>query len=72
MEILVKAGADLNKTGEDENTPLHYAAMLGHVAAVKRLVTLGAKCSRDHYGNTPSMLATNSQDLRHYLESHGF
>ena len=43
-------GADINKQGEDSNTPLHYAAMLGHLAATQCLVALGAANARDMYG----------------------
>jgi ankyrin repeat protein len=72
IRLLVGAGADIDKAGEDRNSPLHYAAMLGKFDAVKCLVELGAKCSQDRYGNTPSKLATEHTDVSKYLLQHGF
>jgi ankyrin repeat protein len=72
IRILVAAGAAVNKPGEDQNTPLHYAAMMGHLDAAAALVQLGARCTNDQYGNTPSMLATEHPDVQRYLAEHGF
>lgn len=72
IDILVSAGADVNKTGEDDNTPLHYAAMLGNFDAAKRLVESGARCMKDIYGNTPAQLAYKYPAIQKYLEQHGF
>jgi ankyrin repeat protein len=72
IRILVGAGALIDKPGEDHNTPLHYAAMLGKFEAAKCLVELGAKCTKDRYGNTPSQLANGHVELRSYLLQNGF
>ena len=72
ISILVENGADINKRGEDQNTPLHYAAMLGKQQAVERLVTLGAKNLQDRYGNTPKQLAVDHLAVHEFLDKNGF
>src|SRR5258706_14216028 len=72
IRVLVENGADINKRGEDRNTPLHYAAMLGHLAAAQCLVALGAANERDMYGNFPIDLAQDHNDVRAFLESAGY
>ena len=71
IDILIANGADIDKQGEDRNTPLHYAAMLGRLDAAKRLVELGAACLEDVYGNTPSQLAADPE-VNRYLADRGF
>jgi len=72
VRLLVKAGASIDKPGEDDNTPLHYAAMVGRLEAAQCLVELGAKSLKDRYGNTPSQLVSNNDELRSFLVKHGF
>jgi ankyrin repeat protein len=72
IRILVANGADIDKRGEDDNTPLHYAAMLGQLAATQCLVELGAANCRDRYGNRPIDLADDHADVRKFLESSGY
>jgi ankyrin repeat protein len=72
IRVLVANGAGLNKPGEDNNTPLHYAAMLGKLAAVHCLVELGALNSKDRYGNTPAELAYDHKDVHDFLKAHNF
>ena len=74
IAVLVDAGADINKRGEDGFTPLHYAAEQGHLEAVKRLVSLGAKNLKNDDGETPAELAKalGHQIIFHYLSTHGF
>jgi ankyrin repeat protein len=72
IRILIAAGAVINKPGEDHNTPLHYAAMMGHLGAAMALVDLGAVCSKDRYGNVPSELAREHAVVYEYLVKHGF
>jgi ankyrin repeat protein len=71
IRVLAAGGADINKRGEDNNTPLHYAVMMDHLAAAQALVELGAARLEDIYGNTASML-TDDEDVRRYLVEHGF
>ena len=40
MERLLAAGADLHRAASDNFTPLHFAAMKGHLAVVEALVPL--------------------------------
>jgi ankyrin repeat protein len=72
IQILVANGADINKAGEDDNTPLHYAAMLGRLSATKALVALGAANARDRYGNLPIDLAFEHPEVKEFLESNGY
>jgi ankyrin repeat protein len=56
MERLIAAGADPNAfRGEGRITPLRYAAMLGHAAAISLLLTCGADVSGASCGSTPLM-----------------
>lgn len=72
IRVLVAHGADLDKPGEDDNTPLHYAAMLGQFAAVECLVELGARRRVDIYGNTPAQLAKEHEAVHRFLVDRGF
>ena len=55
-EVLVKRGADVNKTGW---TPLHYAASNGHVAVIKMLLENYAYIDAESpNGSTPLMMAS--------------
>ena len=72
VRTLVEAGSDVNKKGEDGNTPLHYAAMMGQFETVKALVELGAKPSKDMYGYTQADVAVRYPAIQAFLRAHGF
>lgn len=51
--ILVKAGANVNAKGLDDDTPLHDAAIVGQLKLVKLLVERGADvCFKNRKGKT--------------------
>jgi ankyrin repeat protein len=51
---LVKAGANLNAKGLDDDTPLHDAAIVGNLKLVKMLVERGADpCFKNRKGRAP-------------------
>ena len=53
VQVLIDAGADIEKKDSDERTPLHLAFMEGCLDTVKVLVRAGAKLSgTDRYGDT--------------------
>ena len=72
IRVLIANGACIDKRGEDDNTPLHYAAMLGKLDAVKCLLEMGARNLKDRYGNTASALAENHRKVHSFLIEHGF
>lgn len=56
--ILVKAGANVNAKGLDDDTPLHDAAIVGQLKLVKMLVERGADpCFKNRKGKTPCEVA---------------
>lgn len=56
--ILVKAGANVNAKGLDDDTPLHDAAIVGQLKLVKMLVERGADpCYKNRKGKTPCDVA---------------
>ena len=63
VQLLVRHGADVNASGDDENTPLHLACQQAYpnVALVEQLLSLGAEpdvCN--HCGNTPLFGASSA------------
>jgi ankyrin repeat protein len=72
IRILANGGADIDKRGEDGNTPLHYAAMLGNLSAVEALVDLRAANTRDRYGNRPIDLAADHAAVQALLKARGY
>lgn len=53
MEVLIEAGADINKPGAWEFSPLMYAAIFGHEDMVRLLIKSGAKIDAvDKHGKT--------------------
>lgn len=57
--MLVKAGANVNAKGLDDDTPLHDAAIMGQLKLVKLLVERGADpCLKNKKGKTPSDVAS--------------
>lgn len=54
LEILVQAGADINKADQSLETPLHYAVKNNDALAVKYLLEQGATVNtKNKYGETP-------------------
>ncbi|XP_066266390.1 ankyrin-1-like [Branchiostoma lanceolatum] len=58
VELLLKAGAQVDSRDRDESTPLHKAASGGHVGVAELLLKAGAQVdSRDRNGETPEDIA---------------
>ena len=58
LSVLLEAGANINQSGEDGYTPLHWAALLGHLEVVKYLTATGAsRFLRNDDGETPLEVA---------------
>lgn len=63
---LVKAGANVNAKGLEDDTPLHDASVIGNMKLVKMLVERGADpCAKNQKGKTPCDVA--SAAVYHYL-----
>jgi len=62
IQMLLDAGSDVNKRGNENETALHYAARYGHTACIRLLldcVRIDVN-ARTMWGLTPLMLAANS------------
>ena len=46
VRALIEAGADVNKAGDGDATPLYAAAQKGHEAVVRALIELGADVNK--------------------------
>lgn len=58
---LVQAGANVNAKGHENDTPLHDAAINGHIKLVKLLVERGADIhAKNSKGKTPLDVATSA------------
>lgn len=54
VQLLLKAGLDVNSVGEMGSTPLHYASQKGHFGVVKILMANGAlKDIHNKFGELP-------------------
>ncbi|XP_050293515.1 DNA-binding protein RFXANK [Anthonomus grandis grandis] len=69
VEMLLKCGADVNKLGPDEETPLILAANGGHHEVIKLLLSNGANVNHeDHLCNTALMYAAKGNHPHTCLE----
>lgn len=61
--MLLDAGSDVNKTSNERETALHYAARYGHRTCISLLLDCGTidVNARTMWGLTPLMLAANSR-----------
>jgi ankyrin repeat protein len=61
IEMLVRAGAEVDAIGDLDSTPLYTAVLHGHAAAARTLVEAGAsRDRRDQFGRTATELAMRS------------
>ena len=68
MSACLKAGADPNVRAEDGSTPLHWAAINGHVEAVAALLMAGADPNlRNDYGITSLDIAEDGTETHRLL-----
>lgn len=63
VDILLRAGADVNQPDRSGQTPLHYAVRGNNIDAVKRLLAAGAKKDAIYNSRTPFLIA---QELRNW------
>jgi len=68
--MLLDAGSDVNKTSNERETALHYAARYGHTACIGLLLDCPSVDvnARTMWGLTPLMLAANSRCSEAALE----
>ena len=59
LAMLIKAGADVNRSNDDGCTPLIIAAAHGHEAVLVALLKAGAPMTVTNGGCMPLMAATN-------------
>ena len=61
VDLLIKCGADCNKSGENGTTPLCEASRAGHVDIVDLLIKCGADCNKSgENGTTPLCKASEA------------
>ena len=54
INLLIKAGADINIADKSESTPLHYAALNNNIGIMRRLIKAGADLNKmNDSGKTP-------------------
>jgi ankyrin repeat protein len=63
VDILIKAGANVNARMLNGNTPLHLAAQNGHFLIIRSLERAGARAVRNDDGETPLHCATKNNHL---------
>jgi ankyrin repeat protein len=73
MELLFRHRANVNARNDSGSTPLHVAAMQGHVAASAQLLSRGANVDARSQHNTPLSLAVrfNHNEVVALLLKHG-
>jgi ankyrin repeat protein len=61
VEVLLRAGANIEACSNSEQTPLYYAAIAGHASIVQQLIEAGANLkARDKYGASILFAAATS------------
>jgi len=63
IEILLKAGADINAQGETGFTPLHCASEQNQPKAIALLVSFGAEIRKNENGLSPKELAGSLNNI---------
>ena len=65
MESLIAAGADVNSTNKDEDTPLLLAVILNNLRAMESLIAAGADVNATNKdGKTPLLLACDERNTK--------
>jgi ankyrin repeat protein len=65
VKLLISRGANVNVTNEAGNTPLHWAALLGHTAVVRCLLEAHANVTlQNKAGRTAMEEALSKQDYK--------
>lgn len=66
LQIFIDRGVDVNARSTDGVTPLHFAARMNHVSAVRLLIQSGADIDAqdEDYLRTPAMLALDNDSLQ--------
>ena len=63
VEVLIRAGADVNPTDKQQTTPLHLAAQEGHLNVVKTLLENNADAGKRSNGlNSLDMAIDNGHE----------
>ena len=70
VNVLLEAGAEVNKTNRSGDTPLHYASRFDHSEVVKALIRAKADVRiENNEGNAPVDVASTNE-IRQYIHEH--
>lgn len=72
INILIRAGKDVNCQDEKGNTPLHFAIAYRHNEAIRVLAKYANPDIANNQGITPRMLARNGGSIQECIERHDF